>query len=163
MIAAPPAEPQTLAELHELYMQSHGKIEGHAHRRFDHLHGHDRDEAVAETVARAYSDYHRLFTQGRQIEGKRGGIAVFAAKTVASGRRLVSESVNDVISPAGREGRKVGEPREHECVNDESPAEKAAFSVDMQEWLAGLDPRLRVVAELLATGLTNERSAGMRN
>ncbi|MGL4553733.1 MAG: hypothetical protein ACRC33_21430, partial [Gemmataceae bacterium] len=155
MVDAPRAEPTSLAELHAAFLRSHGKIEGYAHRRFDHLHGHERDEAVAEVVARAWSDYHRLFTQGREIEGKRGGIAVFAAKTVASGRRLVSESVNDVMSPAGRAGYKLGEPREHESVDDESPADQVALNVDFQEWLASLDERLRSVALHLAEGKTN--------
>ena len=48
MIDAPPTEPKSLAELHATFLESHGKIEGHAHRRFDHLHGDERDEAVAE-------------------------------------------------------------------------------------------------------------------
>ena len=151
-----PAEPTSLAELHAAFLESHGKIEGHAHRRFDHLHGDEREEAVAEVVARAWSDYHRLFTQGREIEGKRGGIAIFAAKTVASGRRLVSESVNDVMSPAGRAGHSLGEPRDHEAVDHESPADQAILNADLAEWMRGLDPTLREVARLLSEGKMNE-------
>src|SRR4051794_27306123 len=89
-------------ELHALYLESHGKIEGHAHNRFSRLHGDERDEAVAETVAIAYQNYHRLFHQGRDItDSLRAGTAVFAARQAASGGRLVGQQpVRDVMSPA---------------------------------------------------------------
>jgi hypothetical protein len=146
-----PEEPTSLEELQAAFLESLGKIEGHARRKFNYLHGDDLDEAVAETVALAWAAYHRLFLQGRAIEGKRGGVAIFSAKSVASGGRLVGQHpVNDVMSPAGRAGHCLGEPREHESVDDESPAELAAFRADLEEWLAGLDGRKQeIVSELM--------------
>ncbi len=92
-----------------MFLESLGKIEGHAHKRFLYLHGDDLDEAVAESVALAWSANHRLFTQGREIEGKRGGIAIFSRKSVASGGRLVGQQpVNDVMGSAERHGHNLG-------------------------------------------------------
>ncbi len=153
MSDAPPTEPASIEELQAAFLQSLGKIEGHACRKFNYLHGDDLDEAVAETVALAWAAYHRLFTQGRAIEGKRGGVAIFSAKSVASGGRLVGQHpVNDVMSPAGRAGHCVGEPREHESVDDESPAELATFRVDLEAWLDGLDERKQEIVGQLVEG-----------
>lgn len=152
-------QPSDLAELHALYLQSHGKIEGRAHNRFSRLHGDERDEAVAETVAIAYQNYHRLFRQGREItDSLRGGTAAFAAKQVASGGRLVGQQpVKDVMSPARRHGHNLGAPRDYEAMDHDRPAEQAALNVDLAAWLATLDDTLRAVALLLKEGKTNEQ------
>lgn len=148
-----PIAPDDLAALHESFLKSLPLIQGHAHRRFNHLHGDDREEAVAEVVALAWQAYHPLFTQGRAIEGKRGGIAIFSGKSVASGGRLVGQHpVNDVMSPAGRAGHCVGEPRESEWVDEDSPADQAIVNVDFEAWLESLDDRRREVATALASG-----------
>jgi hypothetical protein len=163
MSDAPPTEPASIDELQAAFMESYGKIEGHARRKFNYLHGDDLDEAVAETVALAWAAYHRLFIQGRAIEGKRGGVAIFSAKSVAFGSQLVGQHpVNDVMSPAGRAGHCLGPPREDEWVDDESPAALATFRVDLEEWLSGLDDRPRAVAEQLLSGLNTVEVARLQ-
>lgn len=152
MYHVPVPDTPDIEELHTIYLQSHGKIEGHAHNRFSRLHGAERDEMVAEVVARAYSDYHRRHFQGKEITPEiRGGIAKYAAKTVASGRRLVAESVKDVMS----RGHSLGEPREHEAAHDEPIEDGVALRLDMQEWLKTLPTLLREVARMLSEGQTH--------
>ena len=108
--------------------------------------------------ATAWAPYHTKFSGGHYR-----GVAIFSAKSVASGGRLVGQNpVNDVMSPAGRAHR-LGEPHESEWVDDASPADQAALNVDFEEWLKTLDDRRREVAEQLASGLNTVEVAKLHH
>jgi DNA-directed RNA polymerase specialized sigma24 family protein len=134
----------------------------------------DREEALAEARAAAWSAWHGLIRKGRNpLAVGVTGIANNAIRYVKSGRKLgnrtcgraamdvfrkaqkardfkvVSLDSNDQFIP----GSLVGTWRDWlACDNRVGPADEAAFRVDFAAWLAGLTVQKRRVAESLAEG-----------
>jgi DNA-directed RNA polymerase specialized sigma24 family protein len=134
----------------------------------------DREEAVAEATAAAWSAWHGLIGKGKDpLEVGVTGIANNAIRYVRNGRRVgntscgpgamdvfrkaqkardfkvVSLDSNDQFIP----GSLVGTWKEWlACDHRVGPADAATFRLDFSAWLAGLPERKRRVAELLAEG-----------
>ena len=134
----------------------------------------DREEAVAEATAAAWSAWHGLIGKGKDpLAVGVTGIAKNAIRYVRNGRRVgnttcgrgamdvfrkaqkardfkvVSLDSNDQFIP----GSLVGTWKEWlACDHRIGPADEAAFRVDFAAWLAGLPGRKRQIAELLAEG-----------
>ena len=134
----------------------------------------DREEAVAETTAAAWSAWAGLLRRGKDpLAVGITGIARNAIRYVRNGRRVgntscgpgamdvfrkaqkardfkvVSLDSNDQFIP----GSLVGTWKEWlACDNRVGPADEAAFRVDFAAWLTGLPGRKRQIAELLAEG-----------
>jgi hypothetical protein len=134
----------------------------------------DREEALAEARAAAWSAWHGLIRQGKDpLEVGVTGIANNAVRYVRNGRRfgnttcgrgamdvfrkaqkardfkVVSLDSNDQFIP----GSLVGTWKEWlACDHRVGPADAAAFRVDFAVWLTGLPGRKRQIAELLAEG-----------
>jgi hypothetical protein len=146
-------------------------VENAARFAFRRRRRHDREEAVAEARAAAWSAWHGLIRKGKDpLAVGVTGIANNAIKYVKSGRKLGNPT-------CGRGAMDVGHPRVRRAlglrvvsfevlagpspgswqdwlVADRrfGPADEAAFRVDFAVWLAGLPQKKRRVAELLAEG-----------
>ena len=131
----------------------------------------DREEALAEARAAAWSAWHGLIEKGKDpLAVGVTGIANNAIRYVKSGRKLGNPT-------GGRGARDVWHPRARRALglrvvsfeelagpsagswsdwlaedNSISPADQAIFHLDYQAWLAGLAEPKRRVAELLAEG-----------
>ena len=155
------------AWLRESFAQALPRIEGMASAYLGMRHGERKDEAIAEVVAISWKEYRQLALRGRAVEKLLGKIVWFATKSVRSGRRLVgSHPIGDVMSPRARfrHGHSVGTlPHGGEEANPEaidalrtrtadSPEIAAAFRIDLEEWLEGLDGRARRVARQMLAG-----------
>ena len=134
----------------------------------------DREEALAEARAAAWSAWHGLIGKGKDpLAVGVTGIANNAIRYVRNGRRVgnttcgrgamdvfrkaqkardfkvVSLDSNDQFIP----GWLVGTWKEWlACDNRVGPADEAAFRLDFSAWLASLPEKKRWVAELLAEG-----------
>jgi hypothetical protein len=131
----------------------------------------DREEAVAEARAAAWSAWHGLIRKGKNpIEVGIHAIARHAIGYVKSGRKLGNPT-------SGRGARDVWHPRARRALglrvvsfeelagpppgswrewlaedNRVSPADQACFRLDFAAWLGGMPEKKRRVAELLAEG-----------
>jgi hypothetical protein len=131
----------------------------------------DREEAVAEARAAAWSAWHGLIRKGKDpVEVGVTGIANNAIRGVRNGRRIGNRTcgrgVMDVQHPRVRRalglrvvsfeemaGHAVGSWRDWlACDHRVGPAAAACFRLDFEGWLAGLPEKKRRVAELLAEG-----------
>jgi len=149
-------------------------VEDAARFAFRRYRRQDREEAVAEARAAAWSAWTGLLRRGKDpLAVGVTGIANNAIRYVRNGRRVgnttcgrgamdvfrkaqkardfkvVSLDSNDQFIP----GSLVGTWKEWlACDNRVGPADEAAFRLDFSAWLAGLPERKRWVAELLAEG-----------
>jgi hypothetical protein len=131
----------------------------------------DREEALAEARAAAWSAWAGLLRRGKDpVEVGVTGIANNAVRNVRQGRRIgnptCGRGARDVWHPRARRalglrvvsfaelaGPQVGSWRDWLAEdNSISPADQAIFHLDYQTWLAGLPEKKRWVAELLALG-----------
>ena len=132
----------------------------------------DREEALAEARAAAWSAWHGLIRKGKDpVEVGVTGIANNAVRNVRQGRRIGNRTSGGrgamdiqhprvrralglrVVSFAELAGPQVGSWRDWLAEdNSISPADQAIFHLDYQTWLAGLPEKKRWVAELLALG-----------
>ena len=131
----------------------------------------DREEAVAEALAAAWSAWAGLLRRGKDpVEVGVTGIANNAVRNVRQGRRIGNRTCGrgamDIQHPRVRRalglrvvsfeelaGPQVGSWRDWLAEdNSISPADQAIFHLDYQTWLAGLPEKKRWVAELLALG-----------
>jgi DNA-directed RNA polymerase specialized sigma24 family protein len=134
----------------------------------------DREEAVAEALAAAWSAWAGLLRRGKDpVEVGVTAIAANAVRNVRQGRRVgnrtcgrgamdvfrkaqkardlkvVSLDSNDQFNP----GSLVGTWKEWlACDHRVGPADAAAFRLDFTAWLESLPEKKRRVAELLAEG-----------
>jgi hypothetical protein len=131
----------------------------------------DREEALAEARAAAWSAWAGLLRRGRDpVEVGVTGIAANAVRNVCQGRRIGNRTCGrgamDIQHPRVRRdlgrrvvyfadlaGPQVGSWRDW-LVEDNSisPADQAIFHLDYQHWSASLPEKKRRVAELLAEG-----------
>jgi DNA-directed RNA polymerase specialized sigma24 family protein len=131
--------------------------------RFRHIRcpGH-RSDAVAETIAVAWSWYLGLAARGRDAAGFPSAFAGLAARAVGSGRRLAGqERIRDALSPSRlrRHGASVlllsGDGTFDDALveNTRSPVWlQAQFRADFAAWFGRLSARRRRVVTLLALG-----------
>lgn len=157
-----------LPRLHEGFLSIHPAVERHARFAFRHVRSHhDREDAVAETVAVAWAWYVRLARQGKDASAFPTALASFASRHVRSGRRLCgAQSTRDALSPTARLRRGFGVEQLPDNViqgrspwqealldNTQSPVpEQVIFRVDFPAWLLTLTDRDHCVAEQMAVG-----------
>lgn len=167
MITQSDPRPATdLPRLHAGFLSILPAVERHARFAFRHWHGsHDREDAVAETVAVAWAWYVRLVRRGKDPSAFPSALAAYASRHVKCGRRLCgTESTSDVLSPTARQRRgfsverlrtagRPDEPSWQEALIDNTQSsvpEQVVFRVDFPAWLATLDDRERSLAEAMA-------------
>src|SRR6516164_4635371 len=159
----------TVKCFHEQFEALLPKIKESARFAFRGLNPSDRQEAVADVCAAAWSAWHGLINRGKDpLEVGPMGILTNAIRYVRSGRR--------VGNPGSGRGRmdlwnhraqralgfrliSLGSARREGALrswvaNDHrsTPADHAAFLLDFREWLDRLPERRRTSAELLSQG-----------
>jgi hypothetical protein len=157
-----------LDSLHAGFLSLLPQVQLHATIFFRHLRcPHSREDAVAETVALAWSWYRRLVERGRDPALFVTTLATYAARHVRSGRKLCGqEPGKDVLSPLAqaRHGFVVCKLPEWETLstnplvdaltdNTRSPVdEQVCFRLDFPVWLNTLSERDQRVVEDLMLG-----------
>ena len=161
----------SLVAAQEQFTATLNAVEDAARYAFRRRRRQEREEALAEARAAAWSAWHGLIRRGKDpVEVGVTGIANNAVRNVRQGRRIGNRTCGrgamDVQHPRVRRalGLRVvafeelaGPPRGSwrqwlACDNRVSPADEAAFRIDFAAWLGGLPERKRLVAELLAGG-----------
>ena len=161
----------SLVAAQEKFTASLKAVEDAARFAFRRRRRQDREEALAEARAAAWSAWHGLIRKGKDpVEVGVTGIANNAVRNVRQGRRIGNRTCGrgamDVQHPRVRRalglrvvafaelaGPQVGSWRDWLAEdNSISPADQAIFHLDYQTWLAGLPEKKRWVAELLALG-----------
>ena len=141
-------------------------VKTHAQVCFRRLRPEARDEAVAETVARAFVDYGHLAKQRRLAQGYPSTLASYAVQRVRGHRGVgVHQTAKDVLSPVAQKKHGFAlttltpwdatEETWREAVVESrrvTPAEHVAFSLDFAAWLKQWSPRQRKVINALAAG-----------
>jgi hypothetical protein len=122
---------------------------------------------VAEVVALAWDWYVRLARRGKDASAFAGTFAAFAARAVASGRRVCgSESSKDVLSPLAQYRGQFLVVSLPDCSTPASnplkealadntvtpPDEQACFRIDFPHWLSTRSKRDRDIARSLMFG-----------
>jgi hypothetical protein len=159
---------ESVPNIHAGFLAILAPIERHARFAFRYLRrSHDREDAVAETVAVAWAWYVRLAGQGKDAAAFPTALASFASRHVRSGRRLCgAENTRDALSPTARLRRGFGveqlsdnrtqcrSPWQEALLdNTQSPVpEQVVFRVDFPAWLLTLKDRDHRVAEQMALG-----------
>ena len=146
-------------------------VEDAARYAFRRRRRQDREEALAEARAAAWSAWAGLLRRGKDpVEVGVTGIANNAVRNVRQGRRIGNRNCGrgamDIQHPRVRRdlglrvvafeelaGPRVGSWRDWLAEDNRvTPADEAIFHLDYQAWLAGLAEPKRRVAELLAEG-----------
>ena len=161
----------SLAAAQEQFTATLKAVEDAARYAFRRRRRQDREEALAEARAAAWSAWHGLIRKGKDpVEVGVTGIANNAVRNVRQGRRIGNRTCGrgamDVQHPRVRRalglrvvafaelaGPRVGSWRDWLAEDNRvTPADEAIFHLDYQAWLAGLAEPKRRVAELLAEG-----------
>jgi hypothetical protein len=148
-------------------------VQTHARICFRHLRAGDREEAIANTTAFAWSSFLSLAQQGRLEVAFPSTLATYAVRATSSGRLFgYGQSSTDALNPLAH--------RRHgfamESIGDTEswrkslaaprrvcPADQAVFNLDFEAWLKGLNRRLRrIVAMLVAGWRTSEVAIRLR-
>jgi hypothetical protein len=159
---------ESVPHLHAGFLAILATIERHARFAFRNLRRyHDREDAVAETVAVAWSWYVRLARQGKDAAAFPTALASFASRHVRSGRHLCgTDGPRDALSPTARirfgfgveqlpDNRTQGRSPWQEALLDNTQSsvpEQVVFRVDFPAWLLTLTDRDHRVAEQMALG-----------
>ena len=164
----------TAACFHEQFEALVPKIKEAARFAFRAFGPAERDEAVADVLAAAWSAWHGLIRRGKDpLEVGPYGILTNAIRYVRNGRRVGNPgSGRGRMDPWQRKAQRLGgfkivslaaAQREGDLrawvAGDQrsTPGDNAAFLIDFSEWLDRLPERRRRSAELLAQGYgTNE-------
>jgi hypothetical protein len=127
-----------------------------AFRRRFRMRRQDFEEALAETLAAAWSAWMGLIARGKNpVEVGVHGIANNAVRYVRNGRRVANRSAGrSVMDVHNRKSGCTVQALDDSAVGDRhwTPADEAIFRCDFTTWLAGLPQRRRITAELLAQG-----------
>jgi len=161
----------SLVAAQEKFMATLKAVEDAALFAFRRRRRQDREEALAEARAAAWSAWHGLIRKGKDpVEVGVTGIANNAVRNVRQGRRIGNRTCGrgamDIQHPRVRRalglrvvafaelaGPPVGSWRDWLAEDNRvTPADEAIFHLDYQAWLAGLAEPKRRVAELLAEG-----------
>ena len=165
----------SLSSVHRQFEAALPALTTTARLAFRRLSRQDREEAVAEAHAAAWSAWHGLIARGKDpIAVGACGIANNAVRYVRNGRRVGRRGGGrgsmDIHHPRAQRAcgyRVVGLGRDADrgpgpgsvswrgwlaCDNRVGPADEACFRLDFAAWLDSLSTRRRRVAELLAEG-----------
>ena len=161
----------SLVAAQEMFAAYLPAIDNAARYAFRRRRRQDREEALAEARAAAWSAWHGLIRKGKDpVEVGVTGIANNAVRNVRQGRRIGNRTCGRgamdiqhprvrralglrVVSFAELAGPQVGSWRDWLAEDNRvTPADQAIFHLDYQAWLAGLAEPKRRVAELLAEG-----------
>lgn len=161
----------SLAAAQEQFTASLPAVEHAARYAFRRRRRQDREEALAEARAAAWSAWAGLLRKGKDpVAVGVTGIAANAVRNVHQGRRIGNRTrgrgAMDVQHPRVRRGLglrvisfeelagpAVGSWRDWLVADHRvGPADEACFKLDFADWLTGLPERKRRVAELLAEG-----------
>jgi hypothetical protein len=159
----------TASCFHEQFESLIPKIREAARFAFRALNASDRDEAVADVCAAAWSAWHGLIKRGKDpMEIGPYGIMTNAIRYVRNGRRVGNPGSGrgriDLWNHRAQKAlglrlvslasaQEEGELRAW-VANDyrSTPADHAAFLIDFEDWLGRLSGRRRRSAELLSQG-----------
>ena len=131
---------------------------------FRHEHRSERDDLIAEVVARAYLSFARLVERNMVEVAFPTALARYACKQIRAGRRVGNRcDMRDLMSSRAKKqgvlihGLWEQDERGHWeelAVEDKRtrPADVAACRIDFRAWLATLSVRNRRIAEALAVG-----------
>jgi hypothetical protein len=178
---ADPATAPTALDLHALhagFLALLPKLTLHARVYYRHLRPDRKEEAAAEMVALAWLWYLRLVKRGKDPRQFPTAIATYAARAVASGRRLVGMcKAHDVLAPVAKRrhgftvsplpepGSPTGPLFEAALVdNTQTPVpEQAAFRLDFPRWRRSRSERdQRLMDDLMAGERTQDVAAKHR-
>jgi DNA-directed RNA polymerase specialized sigma24 family protein len=172
----------SLTEVHQQFEAALPSFLRAARFTFRRRRPHDRDDAIAETLACAWKAWCGLVERSRDPRAVGVcGIANYAVRHTLNGRRIGNRSGGqgsaDIYHRKARRDRGlkvvsydssrddvpeswVGAWREWLAADHRvGPAAEAAFRVDFAAWLATLTPQARGIAELLASGATTGETA----
>ena len=164
---------QPAARWHQAFLKMLPAIQKHARIAFRYLGREARDEAVQEVVAGALAAYVRLVESGRADLAYPTPLSMFAVRQFRTGRRVGTKAnVNDVTSPYAQAAKGIrverldhydaeGDAWREILIEDRraGPAQTAAARIDFAQWLNGLAPQRRRIAEVLATGQSTKQAA----
>jgi hypothetical protein len=158
----------TVVQLQTRFLAVLPRIETHARIYFRRLKcPHEREEAVAECLALAWWWFVRLVRRGKNPETFISVLADFAARAVASGRRLCGhQKANEVLSPIAQRRHGFTVQRLHpyaypphslwkQAVHDNTQTpviEQVVFRVDFSAWLQTRTKRDRRIIDRLLLG-----------
>ena len=167
MINCPHPLATDAAALRAAFLSLLPRLERHGRIAFCALRADQREEALAEMLALAWTWFVRLAKRGRDATRFASMLATFAARAVKSGRRLCGqEKAHDVLSAMAqrRHGFRVEQWPENtipcrsllrEALADNTvtpPDEQVAFRLDFAAWLVTRTPRDQDVAADLMRG-----------
>jgi hypothetical protein len=159
----------TAAFFHEQFEALLPKFKESARYAFRALSRGDRDEAIADVCAAAWSAWHGMIKRGKNpLDVGPCGILANAIRYVRNGRRVGNPGSGrgrmdpwhrktqrrcgfELVSldAAQRDGdAKAWVANDHRS----TPADHAAFLIDFEDWLGRLPERRRLTAELLSQG-----------
>jgi hypothetical protein len=157
----------SLATLHSRFQELLPHLRGYAGKSFHFLENrHDREDAVAETVALCWAWYARLASRGKDAGAFVRTLARYAVKHVKCGRRSCGAvNTRDVLTPEAKMRRGFDvlalptDTREfsvwEEALQDnvQTPVpEQVVFRVDFGRWRAGQSERDRQLLDDLMAG-----------
>jgi len=132
---------------------------------FRHLDKEAREEAAAETIAHALVAYVGLFDQGKVDIAYPTVLALYGARRVKIGRKVVTKlNCRDVSSEYAQLAKRITVERLDRYDREKGwceilvedrhagPAETAASRIDVADWFRRLPPQDRQIAGALAVG-----------
>jgi len=141
-------------------------IRQNAHYAFRRFPAEARQEAIQDVIVACLASFHSLVQQGREEVATASSLARYAVAHYRVGRSVAyAMNCDDVTSAycqhlTGIRVESLQQYDTHECrwleilVEDQraTPADVAITRIDFQEWPSSLSPRMRKLAETLATG-----------
>jgi hypothetical protein len=158
---------------HERFLEMLPLIRRQARLAFRRLQSDLKEELVEEAIANAFCRFSRLVRAGKEGRAFATPLADFAIRQVLAGRRVGTKfNVRDLTSPHRRSACRVvierldrfnskeGEWKEV-LVEDHraTPADVAAWRIDLTAWFRSLPRRHRRIAKVLAMGETTSEAA----
>ena len=154
---------------HEQFEALLPKIKESARFAFRGFNPSDREEAVADVCAAAWSAWHGLINRGKDpLEVGPMGILTNAIRYVRSGRRVgnpgsgrgridlwnhrAQRALGFRLISLAAARRQAGLRAWIASDHRSTPADHASFLIDFQDWLGRLPARRRLSAELLSQG-----------
>lgn len=148
-------------------------IRRNAHYAFRRFPPEAREEAIQEVTVSCLTAFHRLVQQDREEAATATSLANYAIAHYRVGRSIAhSMNIGDVTSTycQHRKGIRIESLLQYDTalcqwqeilVEDQraTPADVAITRIDFQAWLSSLSPRMRRLAETLASGETTSAVA----